>query len=100
MSIAGYLSPRQTVVAGPVFQVDAVIAAVAAQDRFSARRVTMEVASHTAFMDPILPELRSALADLVPSELAIPFLSTVTEDTSALGSTPTTGWPTCANRPG
>ncbi|MFN8225880.1 MAG: type I polyketide synthase [Mycobacterium sp.] len=82
VSIAGYLSPRQTVIAGPPDQVDAVIAAVAAQDRF-ARRVNMEVASHTAFMDPILPELRSALADLVPSAPAIPFISTVTEDSSA-----------------
>ena len=33
------------------------IAAVTAQDRF-ARRVNMDVASHTALMDPILPELR------------------------------------------
>ncbi len=82
VSIAGYLSPRQTVIAGPPEQVDAVIAAVAAQDRF-ARRVNMEVASHTAFMDPILPELRSALADLAPSAPTIPFISTVTEDSSA-----------------
>ncbi len=82
VSIAGYLSPRQTVVAGPPEQVDAVIAAVAAQDRF-ARRVNMEVASHTAFMDPILPELRSALADLAVSAPTIPFISTVTEDAGA-----------------
>ncbi|MEB3030801.1 SDR family NAD(P)-dependent oxidoreductase, partial [[Mycobacterium] nativiensis] len=41
-----------------------------------ARRVNMEVASHTAFMDPILDELRAALADLVPSTPQIPFYST------------------------
>ncbi len=65
VSLAVYASPRQTVIAGPVAPVDAVIAAVTAQDRF-ARRVNMEVASHTALMDPILPELRAALADLNP----------------------------------
>lgn len=63
VSVAGYLSPKQTVVAGPVAPVDAVIAAVSGQNKF-ARRVNMEVASHTALMDPILPELRAALADL------------------------------------
>ncbi|MFZ0905589.1 MAG: type I polyketide synthase [Mycobacterium sp.] len=78
VSLAGYLSPRQTVIAGSVAQVDAVIAAVAAQERF-AKRVNMEVASHTALMDPILPELRSALADLVPKAPTIPFISTVAE---------------------
>jgi phthiocerol/phenolphthiocerol synthesis type-I polyketide synthase A len=78
VSLAGYLSPRQTVVAGSVAQVDAVIAAVAAQERF-ARRVNMEVASHTALMDPILPELRSALADLAPKAPTIPFVSTVAD---------------------
>ena len=46
------------------------------QNRF-ARRVNMEVASHTALMDPILPELRAALADLTPKSPAIPFFSTV-----------------------
>ena len=63
--MAGYIAPQQTVIAGPVAPVDAVIAAVSAQNRF-ARRVNMEVASHTALMDPILPELRAALADLHP----------------------------------
>jgi phthiocerol/phenolphthiocerol synthesis type-I polyketide synthase B len=82
VSVAGYISPRETVIAGPVPQVDAVIAAVTAQNRF-ARRVNMEVASHTAFMNPILRELRSALADLTPEIPTIPFYSTVTEDTAA-----------------
>jgi phthiocerol/phenolphthiocerol synthesis type-I polyketide synthase A len=82
VSLAGYVSPRQTVVAGPVAPVDAVIAAVSGQDRF-ARRVNMEVASHTALMDPILPELRAALADLNPELPTIPFLSTVVEAATA-----------------
>ena len=80
VSLAGFLSPRQTVIAGAVAQVDAAINAVSAQERF-ARRVNMEVASHTALMDPILPELRSALADLTPKPPTIPFISTVADAT-------------------
>ncbi|MBO0882775.1 MAG: polyketide synthase dehydratase domain-containing protein, partial [Mycobacterium sp.] len=83
VSVAGYSSPRQTVVAGPPAQVDVVISAVQRQDRF-ARRVNMEVASHTALMDPILPELRWALTDLTPARPAIRFISTVIDaDTPA-----------------
>ena len=78
VSVAGYAAPRQTVVAGPVEQVDAVIAAVRRQNGF-ARRVNMEVASHTALIDPILPELGSALADLTPQSPTIPFISTVVD---------------------
>ena len=87
VSVAGYVSPRQTVIAGPVAPVDAVIAAVSAQNRF-ARRVNMEVASHTALMDPILPDLRAALADLTPGIPTIPFISTVVEDTTLLDGKP------------
>ncbi len=82
VEIAGYLSPRQSVVAGPVEQVDAVLAAVTAADRF-ARRVNMDVASHTALMDPILPELRGALADLMPRTPAIAFISTIADPDTA-----------------
>ena len=81
VSLAVHASPRQTVVAGPVAAVDAVIAEVRRQERF-ARRVNMEVASHTALMDPILPELRSALAELMPAGPSIEFFSTVV-DTAA-----------------
>ena len=82
VSLAGYVSPRQTVVAGPVAPVDEVIAALTERNRF-ARRVNMEVASHTALMDPVLPQLRAALTDLTPEIVAIPFFSTVFEDETA-----------------
>ena len=81
VSLTVYASPRQTVISGPVAPVDAVIAAVAAQERF-ARRVNMEVASHTALMDSILPELRSALVDLTPKAPTIPFISTIADNTT------------------
>lgn len=87
VSVAGYLSPKQTVVAGPVAPIDAVIAAVSAQNKF-ARRVNMEVASHTALMDPILPDLQAALADLTPEVATIPFFSTVTESAMPAGGMP------------
>ena len=76
VSVAVYASPRQTVVTGPVEAVDALVAAVSQQNIF-ARRVNVDVASHHAMMDPILPELREALADLTPGFPVIPLISTV-----------------------
>ncbi|MGE2735117.1 SDR family NAD(P)-dependent oxidoreductase [Mycolicibacterium vaccae] len=81
VEVAGHLSPRQTVVAGLPEQVDAVIAEVTAQNKF-ARRVNMVVASHTALMDPVLPDLRDALADVTPKAPTLPVLSTVAPGTS------------------
>jgi phthiocerol/phenolphthiocerol synthesis type-I polyketide synthase A len=78
VSVSGFSSPRQTVIAGSPEQVDAVIAAVTQQGRF-ARRVNMEVASHSALMDPILSELHSALAYLTPKAPLIRFISTVAD---------------------
>ena len=76
VTLAVYASPRQSVIAGPPEQVDAVIAMVDAQDRL-ARRIEVDVASHHPTIDPILPELRSALADLNPQRGTIPtFIST------------------------
>ncbi|BCI53467.1 hypothetical protein NIIDNTM18_27450 [Mycolicibacterium litorale] len=82
VSVAGYLAPHQTVIAGPPAPVAAVIDAATAAGAI-ARRVNMEVASHTALMDPILGELRAALNDLAPRTPVIPFFSTVDTTTSA-----------------
>lgn len=76
LTVSVYSSPRQTVVAGPAGSVDALTAAAREQNIF-ARRVNMEVASHTALMDPILGELRTALAGLSPRAPRIPVFSTV-----------------------
>jgi phthiocerol/phenolphthiocerol synthesis type-I polyketide synthase B len=84
VTLAVYASPRQTVVAGPPGQIEALMAAVQQQGRF-ARRVNMEVAAHNPIMDPILPELRSALAGLMPQAPTIPVISTVYE---SAGTTP------------
>ena len=60
VTLAVYASPRQSVIAGPPDQVDALVAAVDAQGKL-ARRIEVDVASHHPTIDPILPELRSAL---------------------------------------
>ncbi|WP_134051507.1 acyltransferase domain-containing protein, partial [Mycolicibacterium litorale] len=65
LTVAVYASPRQTVIAGPPHHIDAVIAAVDARNRL-ARRIDVDVASHHPTIDPILPALRTALADLTP----------------------------------
>jgi phthiocerol/phenolphthiocerol synthesis type-I polyketide synthase D len=75
VTLAVYAAPQQTVIAGPPEQVDAVIAVVEARGRL-ARRIEVDVASHHPTVDPILPELRSALADLAPVAPKIPLIST------------------------
>ncbi|MGB3476654.1 MAG: acyltransferase domain-containing protein, partial [Mycobacterium sp.] len=76
ITVAVYAAPQQTVIAGPPDQVDAVVAIVDAQGKL-ARRVEVDVASHHPTVDPILGDLRSALADLRPSAPKIPLISTV-----------------------
>ncbi|MGD9619481.1 MAG: SDR family NAD(P)-dependent oxidoreductase [Mycolicibacterium sp.] len=78
LTIAVYASPRQTVIAGPPDQVDAVIAVVAAGERL-ARRVDVDVASHHSIIDPILEDLRAELADLQPRQPDIPIVVTTDE---------------------
>src|SRR5271166_3653503 len=75
VTLAVYASPRQSVIAGPPERVDAVIAVVEAEGRL-ARRIDVDVASHHPTIDPILPDLRSALADLAPVAPKIPLIST------------------------
>lgn len=83
LTLAVHASPRQSVIAGPPEQVDAVIAKVAAQDLL-ARRIDVDVASHHPIIDPILPQLRSALADLAATSPTVPLFSTVQEGPAPL----------------
>ena len=75
VAVAVEASPRQVVVAGPPDQVDAVMAVVAGRDLL-ARRVEVDVASHHAIIDPVLGDLRAALADLDPRPPVIPVFVT------------------------
>ncbi len=79
VTLAVYASPRQSVIAGPPDQVDALISKVAAEDRL-ARRIEVDVASHNPIIDPVLPDLRAALADLAPRRPTIPVISTTRDD--------------------
>src|SRR5271155_1468730 len=76
ITVAVYAAPQQTVIAGPPEQVDAVVAVVDARGLL-ARRIEVDVASHHPTIDPILPDLRSALAGLAPVAPRIPLISTV-----------------------
>ena len=82
ITVAVYAAPEQTVIAGPPDQVDAAIAVVDAQGKL-ARRVEVDVASHHPTVDPILAELKAALADLKPMTPRIPLISTVGQSGSA-----------------
>ena len=63
-------------IAGPLDQIEAVIAVVTADNRL-ARRIDVDVASHHRIVDPILPQLRAGLAGLAPRPAQIPMFSTV-----------------------
>ena len=82
ITVAVYAAPEQTVIAGPPEQVDAAIAVVDAQGLL-ARRVEVDVASHHPTVDPILNELRTALAGLAPMTPKIPLISTVGQTNGA-----------------
>ncbi|ORA77927.1 type I polyketide synthase [Mycobacterium malmoense] len=83
VTLAVHAAPRQSVIAGPPEQVDAVIAAVAARNLL-ARRIEVDVASHHPIIDPVLPQLRSALTDLAPKAPTIPMISTTYEGPAPL----------------
>ena len=84
LTVAVYASPRQSVIAGPPAKIDAVIAELQAKDRL-ARLVDVDVASHHPTVDPVLPDLRAELADLMPGFPTIPVITT----TSGRQETPT-----------
>ena len=80
VTLAVYASPRQSVIAGPPEVVDMLCTAVQ-QDNRLARRIDVDVASHHPIIDPILPELRSALAGLAPAAPSIPIITTTYDHT-------------------
>jgi phthiocerol/phenolphthiocerol synthesis type-I polyketide synthase A len=75
VSVAVYASPRQSVIAGPPGPVDELIAEVDRRGRL-ARRIEVDVASHHHTVDPILTELRAALAGLKPQPARLPVVHT------------------------
>ncbi|MFB9905679.1 acyltransferase domain-containing protein [Allokutzneria oryzae] len=75
--VAGVAGPRSTVISGDRVAVREVMDKVAARGiRCGAIRV--DYASHSPYVEPILPEFRAALAAVRPQPCRIPFFSAVT----------------------
>ncbi|HEV7508687.1 MAG TPA: acyltransferase domain-containing protein [Thermoanaerobaculia bacterium] len=77
LAVAGWSSPTSTLVAGEPEPLDRLLAAVAAEGRFSAR-VPSDVASHCPQVEPLMDELRRSLAGIAPRRGRIEMISTVT----------------------
>ncbi|MFD5922410.1 SDR family NAD(P)-dependent oxidoreductase [Kitasatospora sp. NPDC058201] len=72
-------SPGSTVVSGDSAEIAALTARWEAAG-VVVRRIDVDVASHSPQVDPVLDELRTALADLPPARPALTFYSTVAHD--------------------
>jgi acyl transferase domain-containing protein/acyl carrier protein len=77
LSIAAVNAPRSTVVSGQVDAIEALLGELAASAVF-ARRVKIDVASHSRQVAPLLDELRARLAGIRPTDGCVPIISTVT----------------------
>jgi acyl transferase domain-containing protein len=77
ISIAAVNTKQSTVVAGDRAAIAALLDVLDERDVFCGK-LSAEVASHCAQMDPLLPELARELASLKPRRTRIPFDSTVT----------------------
>jgi polyketide synthase 5 len=77
--VAVVASPQSTVVAGAAQSVHDLVTAWEERDVL-ARVVPTDVAFHSPQVDPILPELRSLLADITPMPPHVPFYSATSFD--------------------
>ncbi|WP_447035731.1 SDR family NAD(P)-dependent oxidoreductase [Streptomyces sp. DSM 118878] len=79
VTVAVVASPENTVVGGDADRIRALAEEWDARG-VGVRVIEVDVASHTAHMDPILPDLADALADVVGRPPETAFYSTVTDD--------------------
>ncbi|HEY2418963.1 MAG TPA: type I polyketide synthase, partial [Steroidobacteraceae bacterium] len=77
LSLAVVNTPGSTVVSGPIEAVERWVVRLGEEGVFC-RQVSVDYASHSAEMDPILPELERTLADLAPQAGQVAMISTVT----------------------
>ncbi|MFB7717910.1 SDR family NAD(P)-dependent oxidoreductase [Nocardia sp. NPDC056100] len=94
VDIAAVNSPSAVTLAGAETRLDEIAESLTAEGVF-ARRLQVEVPYHSYLMEPILGELRTALADLTLSDPTIPLLSTVTGREVVAGDWDAEYW--CAN---
>lgn len=86
--VAGDNGPTSTLVSGPVAELEALRARLAA-DGIVSHLVRMGYAAHSPMVEPVLAPLRAALEQIVARESTIPMISTVTGELladHALGS--------------
>lgn len=94
VSVAVLAAPDSTVVAGDTAQVERLVAAWQACG-IPTLPIAVDVASHSPQVDPLLPELRTALSGLTPQRPRIPFYSTVLKDSHEVPDFDAAYW--CAN---
>ncbi|MFC9435386.1 acyltransferase domain-containing protein [Nocardia sp. NPDC057030] len=80
--VAARNSPRLTVLSGETDALDELLAGLRDAGARGGR-VRINFASHSRFMDPLQPQLISALADMRADPVAVPFRSTVTGERMA-----------------
>jgi acyl transferase domain-containing protein/acyl carrier protein len=91
LAIAAINAPRSTVVSGDAGAIEAVLGELAAAGVF-ARRVKIDVASHSPQVAPLLGELRARLAGIRPTDGPVALVSTVTGDALAGGALDADYW--------
>ncbi|TMU97132.1 type I polyketide synthase [Streptomyces sp. DASNCL29] len=79
VTVAVMAAPGSTVVAGDTEHVERLVAGWQARS-VPAALVAVDVASHSPQVDPLLADLRTALADLEPRRPDVPFYTTVLDD--------------------
>ncbi|MEQ0559785.1 SDR family NAD(P)-dependent oxidoreductase [Amycolatopsis sp. NEAU-NG30] len=82
VEVAVYASPVQCTVSGPADRVDALVAHAEQLGRL-ARRLPVGGAGHSAAVEPVLGRFREAVAGITPKTPAIPFYSSVFDETPA-----------------
>lgn len=98
LSIAVHASPRQCTVAGPVEAVDRLVTDLA-DEGLDAWPVPGSVAGHSPAVDPILDELREALASVRPRRAGVRMYSTVADDLTEAARLDADYWVANVRRP-
>ncbi len=77
VSVAASNGPHTTVISGDANAIESLLRDLTAKDIYC-RQIKVDVASHSAQVDPILPDLLAALSGICPRPAEVPLLSTVT----------------------
>ncbi len=77
LSVAGSTSPGSSVLSGDPATLDRVLASLERRGIFGRALPGVDIAFHSPQMEPLVPALVAALADLRPRSAAVPLLSTV-----------------------